>query len=112
MNEEVIDALAEYMNTYKFPTKNSDILLALPTVVEEALQSTELLEDANIVVKGYMLMSDARDEGDPKSPWTKILTYFAVERPHASCIQTSSLITSELRLILLCCFFPRCYIQS
>ena len=82
--EEVIDTLAEYIYKCRFPTRNGDILTVLPKLVEDTFQSRELLDDANIVVKGYMLKSEPRIHGDPKSAWMRILTHFEVLSPSVS----------------------------
>lgn len=82
--EEVIDTLAEYIYSCRFPTRNGDILSVLPKLVDDTFQSRELLHDANIVVKGYMLKSEALGHGDPKSDWMRILTHFAVASPSVS----------------------------
>ena len=82
--EEVIDRLAEYIYECRFPTRYGDILSVLPKLVDDTFESRALLHDANIVVKGYMLKSDPRAHGGPKSAWMRILTHFEVSSPSVS----------------------------
>ena len=82
--EEVIDSLAEYMYECRFPTRSGDILSVLPKLVEDTFQSRELLPDAKIVLKGYMLKSDTQPQSSPKPSWMRILTHFEARSPSVS----------------------------
>ena len=82
--EEVIDTLAEYIYKCRLPTRSGDILSVLPKLVDDTLQSRELLPEAKIVVKGYMLKSECRVHSGPKSSWMRILSHFEVLSPSVS----------------------------
>ena len=82
--EEIIDSLAEYMYECRFPTRSGDLLSVLPKLVEDTFQSRELLPDAKIVLKGYMLKSDPQPQSSPKPSWMRILTHFEARSPSVS----------------------------